>query len=185
MESKWGDVNVIPYSLHPQPVVAKPPTYANIATRHMPTDKFQNTMNTTRSLSRSKSNVEFLVSNHEQDDPRSSILARPSSSDSLVALSSGLTVDFSSDLRLTNYKEALADSPLAPAQPQKSKDNEFISMKTDKVFDSVINSKSGEKNSPNFSETVAQHNGWIPQSIGDKQALKEEMTSKTTTVSIF
>jgi len=193
VESKWGEMQLVPYSVHSQPIATKTPTYANIATRHMPTDKLQSTdvtMDTVRPLSRSQSNVEFLVSNYDQDDQRSSIMARPSSSDSLVALSSGLTVDFSTELRLTNYKDSSADNSTAAAPSKKSKDSEFISMKTDKGFDSAMSSSNSEvkmslsttslsvKNTN--AETVAQHNGWIPQSKGDKQAVKEEKkTSKT------
>lgn len=157
----------------------------------MPTNKTQNTR--IRPLSRSQSSVEFLVSGYDQDDQRSSVLARPSSSDSMVSLSSGLTIDFSTDVRLTTYKGSSADSPTSAAPSKKSKDSEYISMKTDRSVDSVkswdkispgVTNLSVKNNDVKSSNVETRQNGWIGDSTGTNHVPQvEKKTNKSSTVS--
>lgn len=183
VESKWGEVTLVPYSLHQQPV--KTPTYATVATRHVPMDRSHDSgliKNRVRPLSRSQSNVEFLVSQYQQEEQQNSVIARPSSSDSLVTLSSGLTIDLPRDLRLSSYKDStLADSPTAAAPSKKSKDS-----------DNNLESCSGQNMSPGLTsshvkdthnkssvvDTIVKPNGLLVESKVTNHVHQDKKTNK-------
>lgn len=133
VEQNWGEPALVSFIPQPLPDIPKvQPTYASIANRFTQNQTMNNPAQNGRKyfidvsktgmrpLPRSQSNLGSIVTQYDGLDP---FMPRPSSSDSLVALSSGLTVDLDSDFRLSNYKGSMsANSPTA-APPKKSKEN--------------------------------------------------------------
>lgn len=185
VECNWGETTVVS---QPQPDIPKAqPTYASIAnrfTRNQTMDypaqngrKYFIDVSKTRMrpLSRSHSNVESLVTRYSgMDDGTDPFAPRPSSSDSLVALSSGLTLDLNSSFSLSNYKGSVsANSPTA-APPKKSKENS-----TSPDLSEVVRASSTQVfNSPTYKVSYSGVIKSAPSANTNSSLLKSEPVSK-------
>lgn len=188
VECNWGEPAVVSFIPQPLPDLPKTqPTYASIANRFNQNQTMDNPAQNGRKyfidvskmrmrpLSRSQSNVESLVTQYSgMDDGTDPFAPRPSSSDSLVALSSGLTLDLNSGFSLSNYKGSVsANSPTA-APPKKSKENS-----TSPDLSEVVRASSTQVfNSPTYKVSYSGVIKSAPSANTNSSLLKSEPVSK-------